>query len=129
MCCSPKAHFCRNSKFFFQTHNVEVCSKAGKRDKELQPPYLCSKEGSFSCLHNSCSKSHKDFAFNHIVPLFMRAELLFPSWLVPAGFVCEVPRAPPPANVSEDLLHSAYSCAAYCKTVCKVYYKPVCMAP
>lgn len=104
MCCRPKVHSCRNSKFFlFESYSVGVCSKGGKGNKELQPAHLCSEEGFFSCLHTSCSKSHKDFASNHIVPLFIRAELLFPSCLVPAGFVCKVPRIPPPANFSEDL--------------------------
>lgn len=94
MCCRTKLKFCKDSELCFQAYIAEVCSKAGKRNKLLQPVHLW-KKGSFTCLHISSSKILKEFASCHIWPLFMRAEFLLPSCLVPAGFVCTVPCIPP----------------------------------
>lgn len=110
-------------KIILQTHVVEVCNRAGKRNKLLQPVHLCSKKGSFACLHISSSRVLKDFAYTHIWPLFMRAEFLFPSCLVPAGFVCKVPCIPPPAEFLGDLGHSACSWAACCTGTHYLYRK------
>jgi len=40
--------------------------------------------------------------------LSVRAQLLFPSCLVPPGFVCKVPCVPPSTNFLEDLDHSLH---------------------
>lgn len=114
---------------FFQTHSVEVCSKSGRRNKVLQPAHLCSEEGSFSCLHTSCSKTHKDFASNRIVPL-CKSRTPFPILSCTCGLClqstlrptsCRLLRRPRPL--------SACSWAADCKAVCKAYCKAVCVAP
>lgn len=89
MCCRAKGKFCRNSELLFQTHVVEVCSKAGKRNKLPQPVHLWSRKGSFTCLHISSSKTLKEFPSSHIWPLFMRGESLLPFCLIPAGFVAK----------------------------------------